>query len=197
MIIDYDESKRTGQVMTLAAMGRFSEAVDVIAAPANDETMPLRVADVQRAIKPVAPTRGSVENFRPDIAKSEVLEYRPKWEPGPFPGTFRRDSSGRFEGDKPAGVERPITLSLVHPDRPIYTGPPREDTGTHALPAVEKMTGKPSLSAIAHRTARQIQGLYPHVMIWYGEYTNEFWVMDGTGLRPFKTITQMCQSMGW
>lgn len=76
------------------------------------------------------------------------------------------------------------------------------DTGTHALPAVEKLTGKPSATPLAHRTARHVQTVFRDagwdILVWYGEHTREFWVMDSDGLHGgFKSATDMYQGMGW
>src|SRR3546814_202522 len=145
------------------------------------ETMPLRVSDVEQVV-----AEGG--EFREDIARSEVLEYRPPARPrtmdGRFAGPFPVRRVGGLSVSKPAGVEQ--------------TERPSGETGTHALPAVEKMTGKPSEFADLHRMARQVQNFKRHlgVHVWYGEYTKEFWVMDANGLHPFKSLADMNQGMG-
>ncbi len=78
---------------------------------------------------------------------------------------------------------------------------PDEDTGTYALPAVWKMTGKPSTQRLAHRSAAHVQRVFNEagwpIAVWYGEATKEYWVMDESGLHSFDTITAMYQGMGW
>lgn len=147
-----------------------------------DETMPLRVADVQATVE-------AGGDFREDIAKSEVLEYRPPSRP--------RTMDGRFAGPFP--VRRVTGLSVRKPEGVERSG---DDTATHALPAVEKMTGKPSERPMLHRTARRIQEAFNaggwNIAVWYGEHTEEFWVMDETGLHGgFKDVTSLYQGMGW
>lgn len=76
-----------------------------------------------------------------------------------------------------------------------------ENTGTYALPAVWKLTGKKSGKAIAHRSAAHVQKIFNEagwpIAVWYGEHTGTYWVMDESGLHEFDTITAMYQGMGW
>lgn len=95
-------------------------------------------------------------------------------------------------GDEKA-VEKTLALPIV---KPVGV---EQETSTHALPAVEKMTGKPSGAVDLHRSAARVQRAMNHlgVAVWYGEYTKEFWVMDHTGLHSFADVTSMYQGMGW
>src|SRR3546814_7732127 len=141
-------------------------------------TMPLRVPDVEQVV-----AEGG--EFREDIARSEVLEYRPPARPrtmdGRFAGPFPVRRVGGLSVSKPAGVEQ--------------TERPSGETGTHALPAVEKMTGKPTEFADLHSMARQVQNYNRHlgVHVWYGEYPKEFLVMAPNGLNPFTPLAHMKQ----
>lgn len=213
MIIDYDESRRTGRVMTLAARGQFSAAVDEMVRPAADDEKLVEKTLAFAAVKPVQPVSTTptddkprppldppwkTNGFREDIARSEVLEYRPRYE------TTRETVTGRFV---PAGPCAGLTLYGKRKDPEQNEREPEgvvqvktsADTGTHALPAVEKITGKPSTAAELHRLARQVQNSKRHlgVSVWYGEYTKEFWVMNEWGLHPFESVTAMNQGMGW
>lgn len=95
-------------------------------------------------------------------------------------------------GDEKA-VEKTLALPIV---KPVGV---EQETSTHALPAVEKITGKPSEAIDLHRTAARIQRAMNHlgVHVWYGEHTKEFWVMDFRGLHPFPDVTAMYEGMGW
>ncbi|QEQ93612.1 hypothetical protein SEA_ZUKO_34 [Streptomyces phage Zuko] len=92
---------------------------------------------------------------------------------------------------EPEGVER--TAVLDDDDH--------ENTGTFALPAVWKLTGKKSGKAIAHRSAAHVQKIFNEagwpIAVWYGEHTGTYWVMDDSGLHEFETVTDMYQGMGW
>lgn len=271
MIIDHEKSVKAGEPVPMDG--------------ANDETMALRV------VTPDGVT-GPASDFRPDIAKSEVLEYRPpreitvdypaletamveasekkkpkaksiaEWgeikrhsawmamrkgfhyryqprahenthgDPGPFDASRLGSATGRLsaapsslhigdtaEKPKDEGEGRPpVTLSLVHPDRPLFVvAKPKgvehstsaflsdeddhENTGTFALPAVWKLTGQKSGKAIAHRSAAHVQKIFNEagwpIAVWYGEATGTYWVMDERGLHEFDTITTMYQGMGW
>lgn len=93
------------------------------------------------------------------------------------------------------GVEQKPVAAVV----PLHQRPVEERTGTHALPVVEKMTGKPSEAIDLHRTAARVQqamGPYGYA-VWFGEHTKEFWVMDSNGLHSFADVTSMYQGMGW
>jgi hypothetical protein len=94
-------------------------------------------------------------------------------------GVITLMARGAEVAENPVGVEQP--------------------TGTHALPAVEKMTGKPSRAVDLHRSAARVQRAMDHlgVAVWFGEYTREFWVMDSRGLHSFPSVTTMYQGMGW
>lgn len=186
---------------------------------ATDETMPLR------AIKPVADTPGSVANFgkktdeerglnrdrlfREDIARSEVLEYRPpserpetvieshrkfRWA-GPFPVRPVQTLGGRLS------IPNPRMQDIPRDPKPEGVEQSGEDTATHALPAVEKLTGKPAVDKLAHRSAAHVQRVFNEaswpIAVWYGEATRRYWVMDETGLHEFESITTMYQGMGW
>lgn len=76
-----------------------------------------------------------------------------------------------------------------------------ENTSTFALPAVWKMTGKPSAHKLAHRSAAHVQRVFNEagwpIAVWYGEATGTYWVMDEAGLHEFESITAMYQGMGW
>lgn len=50
-----------------------------------------------------------------------------------------------------------------------------------------------------HRLAAKIQKVKSHlgVIVWYGEHTGEFWVLDFYGLHSFPTISEMYKGMGW
>lgn len=181
MIIDHDESQRTGRVMPLSQRGSEGLA----------ETMPLRVADVKAAVE-----SGEIH---PD---STVTGRLPRRMDGQFAGPFlvSRRIGGkltlrRFAEEAP--IEH-VVAAVVAPSQP--EGVEREsseDTLTHALPAVEKMTGKPSESMGSHRIAARVQSLHPGYAVWYGEHTKEFWVMDAAGLHSFADVTAMYQGMGW
>src|SRR3546814_3179779 len=168
--------------------------------------MPLRVSDVEQAVA------GGGE-FREDIARSEVLEYRPPRTmdgrfAGPFPVrrvgglSMSKAGGGVQTSTPPTGPRPPLDPPWEATSKPAgveQTERSSGETGTHALPAVEKITGKPSEAAHMHRMARQVQNLKRHlgVHVWYGEHTREFWVMDANGLHPFKSLADMNQGMGW
>lgn len=154
------------------------------------ETQVMPLAEMARRMTTVGPT----DKTMPLRVLSELKESGAVHPDSSVTGRIPRKMNGQFAGPFP--VRRVGGLSLST-SREGVEQKSSDDTATHALPAVEKMTGKPSLHAIAHRTARQIQAQYPHVMIWYGEYTKSFWVVDSSGLREFETITAMCQGMGW
>jgi len=215
MIVDYEASKRNGRAMALAGAGRFSEAVDEIAGGKSDETMPLRV------VVPIQPTGNSGGNggeYKPwpipdddpdGTSPKPAGESRPepvvRWT-GPFP--VRRVGEMNDHGNPP-----PITTSFVHADRPLFIREQKpepndekpegveHDTGTFALPAVLKLTGKPSTKKLAHRSAARVQQTFNdagwNIAVWYGEATSMFWVMDENGLHEFESLTAMYQGMGW
>lgn len=183
MIIDGDRTKETGRVVPLAEK-------DV------EKTMPLRTVDAHAAW----------QGMRQDRQFSRWV--------GPFP--VRRAGEENIHGNPPPLPLRlkefaetaPIAdvvevVKALSDSEPTLGGVERggDDTATHALPAVEKLTGKPSSVPIAHRTARRVQKAFTdagwNVAVWYGEYTSAFWVMDENGLHEFADITAMYQGMGW
>ena len=175
MIIDYDESQRTGQVMTLAARGQFSAAVDAAAEKPVEKTMVLAVIDphaTRPSPQPPTPPQPKPIPPAPSPRDPNPREPLPPLDPGPFRGSH---SAG-------------VVLEKAS-----------ADTGTHALPMVEKMTGAPSTGVDMHRSAARVQRAMAHlgVAVWYGEYTKEFWVMTSAGLFPFESVTTMYQGMGW
>lgn len=150
-----------------------------------DETMPLRVADVRRVVmggdEEKDTSHGGTSQPDPGRLPKPLRSMNSQWA-GPFPVRRVAGLSVR----KPEGVEQRSS----------------EETLTHALPAVEKMTGKPSERPILHRTARRIQEAFNaggwNIAVWYGEHTGEFWVMDENGLHGgFKDVTSLYQGMGW
>lgn len=198
-----------------------------VAEQANEKTMALRTV-----------TEDEVRDdpgFREDIARSQVLEYRPpqvdypkaerkmRWA-GPFPvrpvqsitgritikpprmqDPLPRDPEGRTRETlekfaKEATIEEIVEAVAILDDAEGVEEEPAE-TGTFALPAVWKMTGKSSTNKLAHRSAAHVQRLFNEagwpIAVWYGEATKSYWVMDENGLHEFETITAMYQGMGW
>lgn len=166
MIIDHDESSKTGRVMTLGE-----------------------------------------REYREDIARSEALEWRPSFKrvdqpvQVDYPELERKVLEER--PDEPAG--QPITTSLVHPDRRLFIAKKSDssegETATDAA-GVEQPDEDPPVVMDLHRTAQRVQWAFRqagwNVAVWYGEHTEEFWVMDETGLHGgFKSVTDMYQGMGW
>ncbi len=117
------------------------------------------------------------------------------------PSPLLREQFERFA--KTAPIEDVVLavqeLSTEHP-RGVERGS-SDDTSTFALPAVWKMTGKPSAHKLAHRAAAHVQQIFNqagwNIAVWFGEYTKTYWVMDETGLHEFDTVTAMYQGMGW
>lgn len=122
----------------------------------------------------------------PTLAEWAERKYSERWMQmrRGFHYRYRPSVTGRLSTEHPVGVEQ--------------SG---DDTGTFALPAVWKMTGKPSANALAHRTAASVQRVFNEagwpIAVWYGEYTKTYWVMDSEGLHEFETVTSMYQGMGW
>ncbi len=117
-----------------------------------------------------------------------------------------RRMDGKFAGPFPVRRVTGLSLRRFAETAPIedvveVVKALSDDTATHALPAVEKLTGEPSSVPIAHRTARRIQETFTaagwNIAVWYGEHTKEFWVMDENGLRSFADVTSLYQGMGW
>lgn len=148
----------------------------------TDETMPLRV---------VTELAGK-EEIHPDSSVT---------------GRIPRHMSGQFAGPFPVRRVAGLSLRKFAEEAPIEDVVEAvkilssEETSTHALPAVEKLTGKASTNKLAHRSAAHVQQVFNEagwpIAVWYGEATEEYWVMDESGLHPFKTITAMYQGMGW
>ena len=159
----------------------------------TDETMPLRV--VTELVE-----KGEIH---PD---SSVTGRIPRRMSGQFAGPFpvRRVaglSLRRFAAEAPIEdiVEAVKVLTDDEPEGVVQES--SDDTATHALPAVEKLTGRPSDKPIGHRTAHRIQRTFRaagwDIAVWYGEHTHNFWVMDETGLHEFESVTAIYQGMGW
>lgn len=49
------------------------------------------------------------------------------------------------------------------------------------------------------KTAAKIQRAMGHlgVIVWWGEHTQEYWVMDAAGLRSFADVTSLYEGMEW
>lgn len=159
-----------------------------------DETMPLRVADVQQAV-----SDGVIHATDVNMDAVEVSRVPRRMDgfSGPFPV---RRAIEKFAAEAPIeDVVEVVKALSTEPETAGVEQESSETTLTHALPAVERMTGKPSEFADQHRMARQVQNLKRHlgVHVWYGEHTREFWVMDESGLHPFKSLADMNQGMGW
>lgn len=180
------------QVMSLAEMARRMTTVGP-----TDATMPLRVVSELKA-------SGEID---PD---SSVTGRLPRRMNGQFAGPFPVRRVGglslrKFAQEAPIEDVVEVVKALsggedaenVKPEGVEQSS--SEDTLTHALPAVEKVTGKPSKSIDLHRTAARVQramGPYGYA-IWFGEHTGSFWVMDSRGLHEFEDITSMYLGMGW
>jgi len=133
----------------------------------------------------------------------------PKPHPGPNPGPHPIGQSVKnWAGPFP--VRRAILAAPLPEEEPAekvdeeseqYDPEGVGHTGTFALAAIQRQTGAPSKNKMAHRTAQRIQNTFTaagwDVAIWYGEYTEEFWVMDHEGLHGFKDVTSMYRGMGW
>lgn len=91
-----------------------------------------------------------------------------------------------------------LTMGVVHSS---LLDEEDESTQTFALPAVWRVTGKKSTTPLAHRTARRVQDTFRaagwNILVWYGEHTKEFWVMDENGLYSFDTAKALYLGMGW
>jgi hypothetical protein len=280
VIIDHDETKRTGRLTALEA--GTNDLFRTVGHPFGDqsekpveETLALRVVTEDEVRQDAG--------FRADIARSEVLEWRPRSSPAShvdYPTleakildaedtvnteavapkgrvktlaewgdhkrheawmAMRRGFHYRYvpkayenvHGDppplslaefavsapiedvveavkelceNPVGVvrKRPVlgdtSAFLLDEDEPDGEDD-HENTGTFALPAVWKLTGKKSGKAIAHRSAAHVQKIFNEagwpIAVWFGEATGTYWVMDDAGLHEFETITLMYQGMGW
>jgi hypothetical protein len=154
----------------------------------TDETMPLRV----------------IQQAEPAV-DYPVMEKRMQWA-GPFPVRPVRSMTGRLSLRKsaPADVPDLETFAREAPIEDVVEAVKilsSEDTATHALPAVEKLTGAPSTQKLAHRSAAHVQRVFNEagwpIAVWYGEATKEYWVMDESGLHSFESVTAMYQGMGW
>lgn len=143
----------------------------------TDETMPLRV------VTPVDP--------RVDYP---ALERRMRWA-GPFPVRRVETLGGRLS------IRNPRMQDVPRDESPEGVEQSGDDTATFALPAVWKVTGKPSTNKLAHRSAASVQRVFNEagwpIAVWYGETTERFWVMDENGLHEFETVTAMYRGMGW
>jgi hypothetical protein len=173
VIIDYDKTQRTGRVVPLAQMP------DVL-----DETVPIRTVTVEE-VRAASSGRA--------VGEKSTVTGRPREENGRFMPAS--SGAGMVLYDKCGNTER-----NEHESAGVVLTKTPEDTGTHALPAVERMTGKPSTAIDLHRTARRIQDAFRFlgVAVWYGEYTKEFWVMNQwDGLQSFRSVTDLYQGMGW
>jgi hypothetical protein len=82
---------------------------------------------------------------------------------------------------KPAKVVGRIGLAFPKKAAAIYTKPV----------GVEEMLSDHS------GLAAQIQELYPAYVVWWGEHTKNFWVMDHERLRSFDTYPEMIRGMRW
>jgi len=126
----------------------------------------------------------------------------PKPDPMPDPG--RLPKPGRVVGESvknwkgPFPIRRNYSLGAIREDAERGV---EHETGTFALAAIQRQTGAPSKNEMAHRTAQRIQNAFTSagwdLAVWYGEYTEEFWVMDSEGLYGFTDVTSMYQGMGW
>lgn len=161
MIIDHDETARSGQVVTLSHMPAVKAASDGVEERTAERTMPLPQINWERV--DARPTSMVAGTLAPRSGISFIKVKKPA------------------EKATPKGVE--------------------QDTATFALPAVEKLTGNPSVAPAAHRTAARVQDTFRNagwnVLVWYGEHTEEFWVMDERGLHSFPDVTAMYRGMGW
>lgn len=183
---------RETQVMSLADMAKAMVTVGP-----TDETMPLRVVEQAKAQGTVSPD-------------SSVTGRLPRKMNGQFAGPFPVHRVGglslrRFAEEAPIEDVVEVVKALSASEVAESNEPEgveqksSDDTATHALPAVEKMTGKPSEAIDRHRTAARVQramGPYGYA-VWFGEHTRSFWVMDSRGLHEFEDITAMYQGMGW
>lgn len=176
------------QVMPLAQMPTARQPLPE--AQPTDETMPLRVVSELKE-------KGEIH---PD---SSVTGRLPRRMNGQFAGPFPVRRVGgkltlrKFAEEAPIEDVVAVVKALSQTEGVEQEKVPSADTGTHALPAVEKMTGKPSEFATNHRIAARVQSLHPGYAVWFGEHTKEFWVMDATGLHSFADVTAMYQGMGW
>lgn len=189
MIIDHDKTQATGK-LSLIEGGDEAEV---------EKTMSLRITDVVDRLK----AEGLID------PRCTVT------------GRIPRDLGLRRV--PPVG----ITVSLIHPKRSVHKPSPRvsltkavkpleltrgvvhtslldeedENTETFALPAVWRVTGKKSTTPLAHRTARRVQDTFRaagwNIFVWYGEHTEEYWVMDDNGLYSFDTLKALYLGMGW
>lgn len=174
----------------------------------TDETMPLRVV-TQEEVKPL-PFSERQEHVERMVKR---WEYRHQFA-GPFPVRRVQTLGGRLSisnprmqdiprDEKPAGVDlekfaREAPIEDVVEAVKILSS---DDTSTHALPAVEKLTGEPAADKLPHRSAAHVQRVFNEagwpIAVWYGEATKSYWVMDEAGLHEFDSVTRMYQGMGW
>jgi len=177
MIVDNDRSRKAGRVMTLGGdeVGTSDRG--------KGDTVPYR------AVYPVRST--PAQRTTESNSSGNGGDYKP------WSTTDEDENGGPIIPDT-----EPDPGPLPKPWRAVSFEASGHETGTYALAAIKRQTGKPSKNEMAHRTAQRIQNGFNaanwNVAIWYGEYTEEFWVMDEAGLHGgFKTVTELYQGMGW
>ena len=215
--MDQEAAEKAGRVMTLAQKGQWADAVDEAAGTfeETDETMPIRVdydalkarrdrlADEAEAT--TEPDPGPIPLPKPDPTG------RSQWS-GPFPirraGTTPPPIVGgiSFKRVTPEVIEEepvPEVEDVTPEDKPADDSKGVEhETGTYAIAALTKVMGERPAHVDLHRTAQRIQQAFNeagwNISVWFGGYTQEFWVMDDYGLHGgCKTVTDMYREMGW
>lgn len=133
-----------------------------------------------------------------------TAERKMQWA-GPFPVRRVESMTGRLSirkpdlQDVPRDLEGRTTVTLEKFAR--------EATIEEIVEAVAILDGdepegveeEPSDDCLGRRIASKVQDLKGHLgyLVWFGETTREYWVMDDNGLRSFKTIAALYQGMGW
>lgn len=192
----------------------------------HDEMMAERAAEKTMALRVTPEGEYRAPSQRPETFHQSRRRFQ--WA-GPFPVRRAESMTGRLSISKPpladvpsktlvewgeekrrraveqfakeASIEDVVEAVALLDDAEGVEEESDDSTSTFALPAVWKMTGKPSTNKLAHRSAAHVQRIFNEagwpITVWFGETTREYWVMDEYGIHSFESITAMYQGMGW
>jgi len=231
MIVDHDKSRKAGRVMTLdrhdegdAEQTMAIRAVVPVQPISGDPGEPVvnHAALERRRLGAKVNSGGNGGDYKPwpipedgegdEVAAPPIMGNDNEQDESiggtsqPDPGRLPRPRGELGESVKNWRGPFPVRRRNLHPGRqPLPDENPKgveHETGTHAIAAITKATGKPPERMDLHRTAQRIQWAFNQagwsVAVWYGEHTKEFWVMDESGLHGgFKDVTALYSGMGW